>query len=205
LDEGLIRDAADLFELKVGDILPLERFAEKSASNLIEAIEKSKQIPLARFIYSLGIRHVGEETAIDLANYFGDLEKLQKASLEELQAVPNIGHVVAESIYTWFREKSNIEFLNRLLKHVKILKPKIGKQPLRGLKFVLTGTLETMTREEAKERIRALGGDISSSVSKETDYVVVGHEPGSKYEKAKKLGVKVIDEKQFLAMIEREK
>lgn len=201
LDEGLIRDAADLFELKIGDILPLERFAEKSASNLIEAINKSRKISLAKFLFALGIRHVGEETAIDLANYFGSLEKIRKATLEELQAVPNVGSVMAESIYNWFRDKSNTAFLDRLLRHVTVIKPTIGKQPLRGLKFVLTGTLETMTRDEAKEKIRALGGDVASSVSRETDYVVVGREPGSKYEKAKQLGVKIINEKKFIDML----
>ncbi len=201
LNEGLIRDAADLYELKIGDILPLERFAEKSASNLIEAIEKSKKISLAKFLFALGIRHVGEETAVDLANYFGSLEKIRKATLEELQTVPNIGSVVAESIYEWFRDKNNLSFLDRLLKHVSIIKPVIGKQPLRGLKFVLTGTLETMTRDKAKERIRSLGGDVSSSVSRETDYVVAGREPGSKYEKAKKIGVKILNEKEFLKLI----
>lgn len=204
LDEGLIRDAADLFELKVGDILPLERFAEKSASNLIEAIERSKKIPLARFLFALGIRHVGEETAIDLANYFGSLEKLKEATLEELQAVPNIGGIVADSIYNWFRDKSNKEFLDRLLKHVTIIKPTIGKQPFRGLKFVLTGTLESMTRDAAKERIRILGGDVASSVSRETNYVVVGREPGSKYDKAKKLGIKILNEREFLELLTKE-
>jgi DNA ligase (NAD+) len=204
LNEGLIRDAADLYELKVGDILPLERFAEKSTSNLIEAIEKSKKIPLARFLYALGIRHVGEETAVDLANYFGSLEKLREATLLELQSMPNVGGVMAESIYDWFRDKSNIGFLDRLLKHVTVIKPTIGKQPLRGLKFVLTGMLEAMTRDEAKEKIRALGGDVSSSVSKETNYVVAGREPGSKYDRAKRLGVKIIDEKEFLEMLKKE-
>lgn len=203
LDEGLIRDAADLFKLEAGDILPLERFAEKSTSNLIEAIRKSKQIPLARFLFALGIRHAGEETAVDLANYFGSLEKLKEATLEELQAVPNVGGVMAESIYEWFRDKSNAAFLDRLLEHVEIIKPKIGKQPWRGLKFVLTGSMESMTRDEAKEKIRALGGDVSSSVSVETDYVVAGREPGSKYDKAKKLGVKIIGEKEFLELLKK--
>jgi DNA ligase (NAD+) len=203
LDEGLIRDAADLFLLEAGDILPLERFAEKSAANLILAIEKSKKIPLARFIFSLGIRHVGEETAVDLANYFGNLEKLKKANLEALQAVPNVGGVMAESILEWFRDKGNEDFLERLLKNVSIIKPAAVKKTWQGFKFVLTGTLDNLTRDEAKEKIRSLGGDVVSSVSRETNYVVAGEEPGSKYGKAKKLGVKIIDEKEFLEMLEK--
>jgi DNA ligase (NAD+) len=202
-DEGLIRDAADLYELRAGDILPLERFAEKSAANIIEAIERSKKIPLAKFLFALGVLHVGEETAIDLANYFGGLEKLRAATLLELQTVPNIGGVVAESIYEWFHDKSNLAFLDQLLKHVSIVKPERMKQVWRGLKFVLTGTFESMTRDEAKEKIRDLGGDAASSVSRETDYVVAGSEPGSKYDKAKKLGVKIINEKEFLEMFKK--
>jgi len=203
LDEGLIRDAADLYELEAGDILPLERFAEKSAANLIEAILKSKKISLAKFLYALGIRHIGEETAVDLANYFGSLEKIRQASREDLRSVPNVGGVMAESLYEWFREKNNASFVDRLLEHVKIIKPTIGKQPLRGMKFVLTGSLESMARDEAKEKIRVLGGDVTSSVSKETDYVVAGREPGSKYDKAKRLGVKIINEKEFLEMFHK--
>ncbi len=203
LDEGLIRDAADIFELEAGDILPLERFAEKSAANLIEAIEKSKKIPLSRFIFSLGIRHVGEETAVDLANYFGSLEKLENANLETLQAVPNIGGVMAESILEWFCDKGNEDFLERLLKHVSIIKPVATKKIWQGLKFVLTGSLESLTRDQAKEKIKMMGGDVVSSVSRETDYVVAGSDPGSKYDYAQRLGVKIIDEKEFLKMLEK--
>lgn len=201
LEEGLIRDAADLYELEAGDILPLERFAEKSAANLIEAIDKSKKIPLGRLIYALGIRHVGEETATDLANYFGGLEKLREATIEGLQTVPNVGGVMAESIIGWFRDKSNKDFVVRLLKNISVIKPAAVKKTWQGFKFVLTGTLEGLTRDQAKEKIQMLGGDVTSSVSKETDYVVAGSEPGSKYDKAKKLGVKIIDEKEFLKML----
>lgn len=204
IDEGLISSPADIFELKEGDLVPLERFAEKSAQNLIEAIEKSKEISLARFIYALGIRHVGEETAIDLANQFGSLEKLKKASLEELLRVKDIGEVVAKSIYDWFRDKRNLKLLERLVKvGVKIISPKLKakSQKLKDKTFVFTGELESMTRDEAKEKIRELGGNVSSSVSKNTDFVVVGKEPGSKYNKAKKLGVKIIREEEFLRMV----
>lgn len=203
LEEGLIRDAADLYELEAGDILPLERFAEKSAANLIEAINGSKKIPLGRLIYALGIRHVGEETAADLANYFGSLEKLQNANLEELQKVPNVGGVMAESIIKWFRDKSNRDLVVRLLKNISVVKPVAMKKIWQGLKFVLTGTLESLTREAAKEKIQSLGGDVTSSVSRETNYVVSGSEPGSKYDKAKKLGVKILDEKEFLGMLKK--
>ncbi len=203
LEEGLIRDAADLYELEAGDILPLERFAEKSAANLIEAIDKSKKISLGRFLYALGIRHVGEETAMDLANYFGSLEKLENATLSDLEKVPNVGGVMAESILEWFRDKSNKNFLERLLQHVSIVKPAAVRRTWQGLKFVLTGTLENLTRDAAKEKIQSLGGDVTSSVSKETNYVVAGSDPGSKYDKAKRLGVKIINEKEFLEMLNK--
>jgi len=203
IDEGLISDPADLFLLKEGDLLSLERFAEKSAQNLIEAIQSRRKIDLLRFIYALGIRNVGEETAQDLAEYFGSIEKLKNASLEELQKVTDIGPVVAQSIYRFFREKRNSDFIEKLKKvGVEIItegKPKY--QPLKGKTFVLTGALETITREGAKEKIRLLGGEISESVSKKTDFVIVGKEPGSKFEKAKKLGVKTIEEKEFLKLL----
>ena len=203
LEEGLIRDAADLYELETGDILPLERFAEKSADNLIEAIDKSRKIPLSRLIYALGIRHVGEETAADLANYFGSLEKLREATPEDLEGVPNVGGVMAESILEWFRDKSNKDLVARLLKNIAVIKPPATKKTWQGLKFVLTGTLENLTRDQAKEKIQTLGGDVAGSVSKETDYVVAGSEPGSKYDKAKKLGVKILGEKEFLEMLRK--
>ncbi len=215
VNEGLIKDAADIFSLTQGDLEPLERFAEKSAQNLIEAIEKSKKIPLARFIYALGIRHVGEENAQLLAQQVIAQIKNKKIkikdvtnfyrniSLEELQNIPDIGPIVAQSIYDWFHDEKNINFLEKLEKvgiELEIPKIKIS-QKLAGKTFVLTGALKSMTREEAKEKIRLLGGNVSSSVSKNTDYVIVGEEPGSKYEKAKKLGVKIINEEEFLKMI----
>jgi DNA ligase (NAD+) len=217
IDEGLIEDAADIFSLTQGDLEPLERFAEKSARNLIEAINKAKKIPLARFIYALGIRHVGEENARLIAQKI--ITKLKKKdkklkikeflkiakgfSLEELQKIPDIGPVVGKSIYDWFHDKKNIKFLEKLDKvgiEIELPETKISPK-LEGKTFVFTGALKSMTRDEAKEKVRLLGGDVSSSVSKNTDYVVVGEEPGSKYEKAKKLGVKIISEKEFLEMI----
>jgi len=204
LGEGLIKDAVDIFKLEAGDITPLERFAEKSAQNLIEAIEKTKTIPLSRFIYSLGIRHVGEEMSFDLADYFASLEQIKKASFEEINKIPNIGDVVARSIYQWFRNKKNLRFIDGLLKeHIKIISPSKRETKLKEKTFVLTGTLKSITRDEAKEKIRLLGGDISSSVSSETDFVVVGENPGSKFEEAKKIGVKTISEEEFLKMIKK--
>lgn len=203
LDEGLISDPADLFLLKEDDISHLERFAEKSAKNLILAIQSKKKITLAKFIYALGIRNVGEETSQDLAEKFCSFEKLKNASSPELQKIMDIGPVVAKSIYEFFPEKRNLKFIEKLKKvGVQILEEKKPKQqPLKGKIFVLTGSLETMTREEAKEKIRILGGEISESVSKKTDYVLVGKEPGLKYQKAKEMGVEIITEKEFLEMI----
>jgi len=204
IEEGLVSDPADLFELEEGDLVPLERFAEKSAQNLIEAIQSRKKITLAKFIHALGIRNVGEETALDLAKYFGSLEKLKRASLEDLTTVMDIGPIVAQSIYDWFHQKRSLQFLEKLKKagvKIEISKIEVKKLKLKGLTFVLTGGLETMTRDEAKKKIRELGGEISESVSKKTDYVVAGKEPGSKFKKAKKIRVKTIGEQEFLKMV----
>jgi len=204
VEEGLISSPADIFELKEGDLLPLERFAEKSAKNLIEAIQAKKQIPLARFIYALGIKGVGEETAQDLALHFQDIENLKKATLQELLNIKDIGPETAKAIFDFFQHKRNIELLERLKKAgIKIISPSksLKSQKLKGKKFVLTGALKEMTREEAKNRIRELGGEVSESVSKKTDFVVVGQNPGSKLKKAKKLGVKIIKEEEFLKML----
>ncbi|MBU0476699.1 NAD-dependent DNA ligase LigA [Patescibacteria group bacterium] len=205
--EGLISDPADLFELKEGDLILLERFADKSAQNSIKAIQSKKKISLPRFIYALGIRNVGEETAQDLAEYFGSVENLKKISIEGLERIRDVGPVVAKSIYKWFHQKRNLEFLEKLkVSGVKIENPSTHQLldkhlELKGKIFVLTGGLGALTRGEIKEKIRLLGGDISESVSKNIDYVVAGKEPGAKYERAKELGVKIINEKQFLKLI----
>jgi DNA ligase (NAD+) len=217
VEAGLISGAVDLFTLKEGDLLPLENsgikkpkallrgIAEKSARNLVSAIQKSKETSLPRFVYALGIRHVGEETSVVLADYFGSIEKLQKASKEELEKIPDIGGKVSESIYNWFRSKKNQKFIDDLMKvGVKVLSPKkrpATERKLDGKTFVLTGSLKEMTRTEAERRIRFLGGHPSSSVSKKTDFVVVGKDPGSKVEKAKEFGVKTISEREFLDLI----
>lgn len=200
LDNGLIQDATDIFDLKEGDLIPLERFAEKSAENLIKAISERREISLDRFIIALGILHTGERTAQSLADKFGSLENLEKATPEELISIKDVGEVVAKSIYEWFRNRHNKKFLKRLLKRIKIKKggkKKIGTK-LKGLKFVLTGTLNSMSRDKAKEKIRLLGGEVVESVSFKTNYVVAGKDPGSKYDKAKQLGVKILKEKEFL-------
>ena len=214
MDNNLIYDAADLFDLKDGDLLPLERFAEKSAENIIASIQKSKTIDLYKFIFALGIKHVGEETAIDIGRKFVEHKAISRSQdlitiagklrLEDWQKISNIGPKVAESIFEYFNGKNNIIFLKKLDNSgVKIISPKITAAllKLKGKVFVLTGSLQTLTREQAKDRIRELGGDISSSVSSSVDYVVAGSEPGEKYERAKKLAIKIINEKEFLNLV----
>ncbi len=202
--EGLIETAADIFTLTKGDLEPLERFAEKSAENLIAAINQAKQIPLARFINALGISHVGEETAIKLAQEFSTLDKISEATLEELEQISDVGPQVATSIYKYFKEEKNKKLLHDLIKNgVEIARPQAAVQggKLSGKTFVLTGTLSAMGRDEAKEKVRALGGTVSESVSKKTDYVVVGAEPGSKAKKASDLGVKILNEDEFVQLL----
>lgn len=204
LDEGLIQDAADLFALTEGDILPLERFAEKSSHNLIAAIQQKKEIDLPRFLYGLGILHVGEETAIDLARAFGTVQALQSAAQEKLEQIPNIGPVVAKSLYAWFRNPQNRNLLAKLAKigvHPKPYKKERAHTSLAGLTFVLTGTLQNLSRDQAKARIRELGGEVSESVSKKTNFVVAGEYPGSKLDRARQLGVKILNEAEFLKRV----
>ena len=201
LELGLITNFDDIFTLETGDILPLEGFKEKSVENLLREIEKAKQVTLPRFLIGLSIEQVGEETAIDLANHFGSLEKVRKSSLEELQAIDGVGEVVGKSVFDWFRDKENARLVDRLLKHVETENPKVVSKKLSGKTFVLTGTMGSMTRDEAKREIRIAGGNVSSSVSKETDYVVAGEKVGSKLDDAKKLRVKVLSEKEFKTLI----
>jgi len=201
IDEGLVSDPADLFQLKEGDILPLERFADKSAKKIVLNIQSKKEIPLSRYIYALGIRNIGQKTSLDLGRKFGSIEKIKESSPEELENVSDVGPVVARSIFQWFKDKDNLEFLKKLnIAGVKYLKEKIISR-LNGKKFVITGTLKAMSREEAKERIIYLGGETSEAVSKNIDYLVVGDNPGSKYEKAKIMGVKILTEEELLKMI----
>ena len=204
MEVGLIRDSADLFFLKKDDLLNLERFAEKSAQNTVEAIQSKKEVALDKFIYSLGIEHVGEETAFVLARRFKKLSSIKNAGLDELESIEDVGPVVARSIYDWFQKSYNLKLLEKFNKAgVRVLEEKTTKKSIKlaNKKFVLTGSLKSMSRDNTKEKIRELGGDVSSSVSKETDYVVAGLEPGSKYDRAKKLGVKIISENEFLNLI----
>jgi DNA ligase (NAD+) len=204
-DLGLIGSPADLFKLKKENIAELERFAEKSADNIVKTIEKAKKVSLPRFIYALGIPNVGEEMANSLARHFGSLQKIVGATKEELEKVSDVGEAVAQSVMDYFSEARNQKLIAELLQNgVEIENSHISRhQPLAGKTFVLTGSMEAMTRDEAKDKIRELGGDVSSSVSKETNFVVAGSEPGSKYDKAKKLGVNIIDEKEFLTMLKK--
>jgi len=203
INEGLVADAADLFSLTKGDLEPLERFAEKSAGNSIMAIQTAKKISLAKFINALGIRHVGEATAVELADNFGSLPKLQAAGFAELEAIKDIGGIMAKSIYDYFRDKDNQHFLKKLAAAgINIASAKLPVQgKLNGQVFVLTGTLKALERSVAKEKIRSWGGAVSESVSRKTDYLVAGESPGSKYEKAKQLGIKIITEKEFLNLL----
>jgi DNA ligase (NAD+) len=203
LEHGLIVNFDDIFSLKVGDLLALPRFAERSAENIIGAIQARKEIPLSRFITALSIPNVGEETAEDLAEKFGTMENLEMATIEDLQNINGIGDVVAESLTEWFKEKENKDLVRRLLKNVKVTRPQAKKNTsLAGKSFVLTGTLATMSRDEAKTKIKELGGDVVASVSKNTNFVVAGADPGStKYEKAQELGVKILNEDEFLKIL----
>ncbi len=206
VDEKLVNDVADLYDLTVEQVQQLERMGPKSAHNLIAALEKSKSTTLARFLYALGIHDVGETTAQTLASHFGSLEKIMHADEETLMAVPDIGPVVAESIIRFFRQKHNRKVIRKLQQagiHWPTEKAKpSGKLPLQGKTFVLTGTLSKMTRDEAKAALQALGAKVTGSVSKKTDYVVAGENPGSKADKAEALGVTILDEKDFQALLD---
>lgn len=202
-EEGLISDPADLFTLKKGDVETMERFGEKSAENIINSIESRKEVSLARFIYALGILHVGGETAEDIADHFRTLEAVTEASAQDVNQVPNIGPIIAKSVAEYFHKTENRKFIEKLLANGVRVRPAEGRKQgkLSGLTFVLTGTLTTMSREEAKRRIKELGGEATESVSQKTSYVVAGEAPGSKLDKAEKLGVPVLTEEEFLKLI----
>ncbi len=203
LDKGIIQTPADLFALEPEDFLELEGFAEVSAKKIVDAIQAKKNIPLHLFITGLGIKHVGGENAILLAERFGSIEKLAKATKEDLMDIPGIGEVVAESVIDFFSQKYNQELINTYKKNGVRIKPppKKGPQLLKGKTFVVTGTLEQYSRDEIKDEIRRYGGEVSSSVSAKTDFVLVGENPGSKAKKAEELGVRILSEKEFLRMI----
>ena len=205
IQAGLIKNPADIFTVKKEDLLKLERFADISAEKLEKAIKEKKNPPLDRFIYALGIRHIGEQTAIDLANHFHTFEKLKTATIDELNEVEGIGGIVAEAMVEWFSQPTHKKLLEKFKKngvHPQEAHPPKG--PLSGKNFVVTGSLESMSREEAAERIRALGGRFQSSVGQDTDFLVVGANVGEgKLTKARKLGTKQINEKEFLKLLDR--
>jgi DNA ligase (NAD+) len=209
-EAGLIKDAADLYYLTKEQLLNLERMADKSVSNVLSSIEKSKDRPLARVIFALGILHVGEQYAELLAEQFHSIDQLAKASQEDLSTLPSIGPKIAESIVAFSRQKGNRQIMEKLRKAgVKLEKPEnVGEElvsslPLAGLEFVLTGKLESFSRSEAEEKIKALGGKAGSDVTKKTSYVVVGADPGSKLAKAEKLGTKTLSEAEFLDLLNK--
>lgn len=202
-DAKLIRDQADIFHLKAEDIATLERFGELSARNIIEAINNRRKVTLPRFIYALGIRHVGAETAQLLAQEFGSLTKLRRSNQADLVNIRDVGPIVGKSIHDYFKNPANQALIDRLLKEVRLeAAPRQKKGKLTGKSVVITGTLESMGRSEAQEKARQAGADVNDSVSKKTSLVVVGANPGSKADKAKKLGVKILTEKEFLALID---
>ncbi|HAC56590.1 TPA: NAD-dependent DNA ligase LigA [Candidatus Saccharibacteria bacterium] len=202
VDAGYVKDLADIYALTKEDLLKLDRFAEISARKLIDAISEKRQPPLERFVYGLGIRHVGIQTAIDLVNHFGSLDALASATLEELESVEGVGKVVAESITAWFADKDNQRLLEKFTELG--VRPQFEKKSgkLTGQSFVVTGTLESMGRDEAAEKIRALGGIFQSSVAKDTTYLVAGGKVGaSKLKKAESYGTKIIDERALLDLL----
>ncbi len=204
MDSNLLNQTSDFYRLKKEQLLSLERFAEKSADNLIKSIENSKNTSMARFIYALGIRNVGEATANDLANHFGNLNKIKQASLDQLIEVRDIGPTVAESIFKYFNSSESVNEIEQLVSlgiYWQDIKLDLNKnRELEGQVFVLTGTLPTLKRDEAKALIMNAGGKVSGSVSKNTDYVVAGDEAGSKLEAAKKLNITIIDESKLIEL-----
>ena len=207
VDTGLMHSLPELYALDMASLSSLDRMGEKSAANLVAAVAGSKRTTLARFIYALGIRQVGETTAKDLARHFGGLQPLMAASIDELRQVPDVGPVVAQSIHTFFAQPHNAEVAQLLSDpdgiaiHWAEHAPVLGPQPLAGKNLVLTGTLPTLGREEAKALVEAAGGKVAGSVSKKTSYVVAGAEAGSKLDKARELGVTVLDETGLMALL----
>src|SRR5262249_24464996 len=202
-DRKLVRNIADIYQLTRQDLLKLERMGEKSAQNVLNEIETSKKLPLERVVYGLGVRFVGERTAELLAEHFGSMDTIMKAGIEELQEVNEVGPRVAAAIHEFFAEPKNRDLVDRLRKAGLTF---TGKKRERGTKlagktFVLTGTLPNLTRDEAKKLIEDAGGKVSGSVSNKTDYVVAGADAGSKLDKARELGVRVIDEEELKVLL----
>jgi DNA ligase (NAD+) len=203
---GKVHDVSDLYRLEQAQLEGLERMGRKSAENLLRQIDASRSLEFWRLLFGLGIRHVGERTAQILAERFGSMERLEQATQEELEQVREIGPKLAESIHFFFRQPENRGLIERLRKaglpmEVFGVEKATARQVFAGQTFVLTGTLEGLTRDEAAALIQERGGRVSSSVSKKTSYVLAGQDPGSKLEKAQELGVRIIDEQEFRAML----
>ncbi len=207
IEQNLVSSYDDIFTLKRGDLEALPRFGEKSIDNLLASIEHAKTVPLARFIFAMSIDHVGEETAEDLAKKFVTLDRFLAATKEDFDSIDGVGEVVSQSLIDWLKDSKNKKQVEKILKYVTVVAEKSRatrpgtKLPFEGKTFVLTGTLSSMSRDDAKKKIKDLGGDVTSSVSKNTSYVVVGEEPGSKYDNALKLGVPTLDEGAFLKLL----
>ena len=209
VDRDLAKNPADLYALSREQLNDLERMADKSSENLLDAIEGSKSTTLARFLFALGIRDVGRVTAESLARHFGSLEALRNADGEALQEVPDVGEIVARRVREFFQRPENVRIVEALVAHgVKWpeaeASPVASTGPLRGKTLVLTGTLDGMTRDEARERIAGAGGRVTASLSKKTDYLVAGANPGSKLAKARDLGIEVLEQSQFLGLVDSE-
>ena len=204
LDEGLIKNEADLFTLKAGDLKNLPGFKERAAANVVEAIAAARTVPLYRLLIGLSIPQVGEETARLIASYLGSLAKLKRAKADQLSAIHGVGEEVANAIVAWFQDQNNQDRLEAILIHLEIVNPDRsgGSAKLAGKTFVFTGTLESLTRDEAKDLVRRAGAKVLSSVSRQTDYVVMGNNPGSKVERAKELGVTCLVESDFTKLLE---
>ena len=215
MNEGLVKDISDIFALTVGDLMPLERFAEKKADKIVDSIIAAKKVPAAKFFFALGIHHVGEETAELITNRIKNRElgiknlkdiasKVPKITQEEWMSIDGIGKVVAESLVEWFQNEEHQALLRALEDggvHVVFPEERSGGRPWQGKTFVLTGELSAFTRDGAKAMIKERGGSVSSSVSQKTDYVVVGENPGSKYTDAQRLGVSILNEDEFQKML----
>jgi DNA ligase (NAD+) len=203
VDKGLVNDVADLYDITKDQLIALERMAEKSAQNITDAIEASKEKPLSKFLYALGIRHVGEHISDILAQNVSRLDDFPKLSEDELKKVEEVGPEVAASVVRFFRDKKNRESIERLKKAgVKVIEPRVrARGKLADKVFVFTGTLRSYGREEARSMVDRLGAKTASSVSKKADFVVAGEDPGSKLDKAKELGIKILTEEEFKKMV----
>jgi DNA ligase (NAD+) len=206
VDSGMIEDPADLYFLKKDDLMNMERMGDKLAQNLLDGIDKSRKPGLANLIYAMGIRNVGNHLANVLARNFGSMDNLAAQSIEDLTRVHEIGPIVAQSIHNFFRNPKNIRVLEKMKEGGVVFpveKSEVKEAPLAGKTFVLTGGLDSMTRDQARKIIEGLGGRVSSSVSRRTDFVILGKDPGSKSDDARRLGIKTLNEEEFLALVGR--